>query len=120
MRIVRDFLRIVYNIYAGVIFVLLLLLFFPIIFLSIFIQKDKRGNFIYKIIRFGIDLLFLLWGMPHQNIFDAPHDPTKPAIFVFNHISYLDALVILKSIRKQHFRGLGKFEASKIPVLGFI
>ena len=120
MKIVRVFFRGIYNVYAGVIFLSILLLLFPIILSSVFLNKNKRGNFIYNISRFAIDMLFLFWGMPHQNIFEYPHDPAQPVIFVFNHISYLDALVIVKSIRKQHFRGLGKFEASKIPVLGFI
>lgn len=120
MKIIRTFFRILYNVYAGVIFLVILLLLFPVTLLSIFINKDQRGNFIYNTTRFAADILFFLWGMPHKNIFESPHDPTKAVIFVFNHISYLDALVIIKSVRNQHFRGLGKFEASKLPVLGFI
>ena len=41
-------------------------------------------------------------------------------IFIFNHISYLDALIILKAIRNQHIRGLGKYEIAKIPIFGLI
>ncbi len=62
----------------------------------------------------------LLLGIFHTNIYEYPHDRRKPMIFVFNHISYLDALVILKAIRRQHIRGLGKYEIAKIPIFGFI
>ena len=50
---------------------------------------------------------------------ESPHDKTKPFIFVSNHISYLDAAIIVKAFR-QPIRPLGKVEMSKIPVFGFI
>ncbi len=61
-----------------------------------------------------------LWGIHHRNQFDAPHDTNRQYVFVFNHISYLDIPVIFKSIRKQHFRILGKAELGKVPIFGFI
>jgi 1-acyl-sn-glycerol-3-phosphate acyltransferase len=64
--------------------------------------------------------LFFLWGINHKNIYETPHDSSKPVIFVFNHISYMDAMVILIAIRNQAIRGLGKVEISKIPLLGFM
>lgn len=55
----------------------------------------------------------------HKKIFEAPHDKSKPFIFVSNHISYLDAAIIPKAYR-QPIRPLGKVEMSKVPVFGFI
>jgi 1-acyl-sn-glycerol-3-phosphate acyltransferase len=40
-------------------------------------------------------------------------------IFVANHISYLDATIIVKAFRRP-IRALGKAEISKVPVFGFI
>ena len=62
---------------------------------------------------------FVLWGIFHNNYFEVPHDGNKQYVFVFNHISYMDIPVIMKAIRKQHFRILGKAEMAKIPVFGF-
>ncbi len=62
----------------------------------------------------------LFMGIFHYNIYETPHNRKKPVIFVYNHISYLDALIILKAIRRQHIRGLGKYEIAKIPLFGFI
>ena len=44
----------------------------------------------------------------------------KEYIFVSNHISYLDIPMMMKAIRHQHIRILGKSEMTKIPVFGYI
>jgi 1-acyl-sn-glycerol-3-phosphate acyltransferase len=59
-------------------------------------------------------------GIAHRNIYETPHDRSKHYVFVFNHISYMDIPVILKTIRRQQLRVLGKAEMVKIPLFGFI
>lgn len=56
----------------------------------------------------------------HKNIYEEPHDTSRQYIFLSNHISYLDIPVMMKAIRKQNFRILGKSELGEIPVFGFI
>ena len=63
--------------------------------------------------------MFLI-GISHKNIFEEPHDTSRQYIFLSNHISYLDIPVMMKAIRKQNFRILGKAELGAIPVFGFI
>lgn len=65
------------------------------------------------------DIWFPLIFIRHKKIFEAPHNKSKSYIFVSNHISYLDAAIIVKAIR-QPFRPLGKVEMAKVPVFGFI
>ncbi len=120
MRSILRFLQFLYNIYACIVFAILLLILFPLVILTFFLPVKKRGNVIYILTRYVVDIAMLLLGIFHYNIYDYPHDRSKPVIFVFNHISYLDALVILKAIRKQHIRGLGKYEIGKVPIFGFI
>ncbi len=74
---------------------------------------------IYTICQIWTDVIFVLWGIFHKNYFEVPHDRNKEYVFVFNHISYMDIPVLMKAIRNQHFRILGKAEMSKIPVFGF-
>ena len=74
---------------------------------------------IYKICQLWADVIFILWAISHKNYFEVPHDRSKQYMFVFNHISYMDIPVLMKVIRKQHFRILGKAGVSKIPVFGF-
>ena len=65
------------------------------------------------------DLWFLLIFIWHKKIYESPHDKKKSYIFISNHISYLDAAILVKAYR-QPFRPLGKVEMSKVPVFGFI
>ena len=81
--------------------------------------KLKGGNILLKFARFWADAFFLA-GIKHENIYEEVHDPDKEYIFVSNHISYLDIPMMMKAIRGQHIRILGKAEMAKIPVFGFI
>ena len=112
-------LRIPYAVYALVTFLLTMLLVAPFVVIASFFGKIKGGNAIYRLCMFWGDLWFLLIGIFHVNRYEVPHDKSKQYIFVSNHISYLDAPVIVKTIR-QKVRILGKSEMSRIPVFGFI
>lgn len=120
MRPILKGLQLIYNIYAALLFLVLLIIIFPIVLLTFFFPERKRGNLIYQIVRFVIDIAMFFLGIWHTRIYESPHDKSRPMIFVFNHISYLDAFIILKAIRNQHFRGLGKYEIAKVPIFGFI
>ena len=109
-----------YIIYALAILLILVVVLFFLVILTIFLPTHKRGNAVYFLARVGVRIGMLLWGIRHKNIFEHPHDSSRPSVFVFNHISYIDALVILMAVRKQRIRGLGKFEISKIPLFGYI
>lgn len=65
------------------------------------------------------DLWFPMIFIWHKKIYETPHDKTRSYIFVSNHISYLDAAIIVKAYR-QPIRPLGKVEMSKVPVFGLI
>jgi 1-acyl-sn-glycerol-3-phosphate acyltransferase len=112
-------IRIIYTVYTLLLFVVLMLLFFPIIFIASFWGKTKGGNFVYKVLRVWGAIWFPAIGIFCKNIYEQKPDPKHHYIFVANHISYLDATLIVMAIR-QKFRPLGKVEMKKIPVFGFI
>lgn len=97
-----------------------MLVIFPLVVIASFFGKVKGGNFIYALCRLWADIELPLWGIFHKNIFEAPLNENRHYVFVVNHISYMDIPVIIKSIRKRHYRILGKYELSKVPVFGFI
>jgi len=97
-----------------------MLLVFPFVVIASFFGKIKGGNVIYSICRLWADIVLPLWGIFHKNIYETPHDSSRQYVFVINHISYIDIPIVIKAIRKQHFRVLGKYEISKIPIFGFI
>ncbi len=120
MRFIFKALQFLFSLYAFFLFVLLMLIVFPLAFIASFWGKIKGGNFIYNISRLWADVWMFGIAVRHQNIFLSPLDNNKQYIFVANHISYLDIPSILKTIRHQHFRALGKFEMKRIPIFGFI
>ncbi len=120
MQILKKLLHFIFNVYAAITLLLVFFILFPFVLFSMFFSPKRRSDYIYNTCRIGFDVLFVLWGINHKNIFESVHDPSKPVIFVFNHISYIDAMVILKAVRNQSIRGLGKAEIAKIPLLGFV
>ncbi len=62
----------------------------------------------------------LSWGMYHHNYYKQKYDFERPAIYVFNHISFMDVPILMKTFRKIRMRVLGKVEMTKVPIFGFI
>ena len=88
--------------------------------ISFLLNPVRGGNILYKICRFWADAFFFCIGIRHTNIYEEKHETHKEYIFVSNHISYLDIPMMMKAIRHQHIRILGKAEMTKIPVFGYI
>lgn len=120
MRYLYRFTQILLTVHAFLVFTsFLLLIFIPVVVASFF-GKIKGGNFIYKLCHAWADFFCLMMGIFHKNIYETPHNKLKPYVFVFNHISYIDIPIILKTIRRQQFRILGKAEMAKVPLFGLI
>lgn len=119
MGIVVKLIRVVYVVYAVSMFITIMLLIFPFVFLSSFFGRIKGGNMIIRLCMIWADIWFFLVAIRHRNLYEVPHDKSKSYIFVSNHISYLDAALLVKTFR-QSFRPLGKVEMTKVPIFGYI
>ena len=75
---------------------------------------------IYSICGLWADIALFFWGIFHKNIYEAPKARDHAVVFVFNHISYMDIPIILKTFRRQPMRILGKAEMKKVPIFGYI
>ena len=113
-------MQLIYWTYAAILFVVFMLLVFPFVVIASLFGKIKGGNVIYKLCRLWDDGWMFLVGIHHSNIYEAPVDLKRPYIFVANHVSYMDIPIILKTIRRQPVRVLGKAEMKKVPIFGFI
>jgi 1-acyl-sn-glycerol-3-phosphate acyltransferase len=100
-------------------FVAIMLLIFPFVIIASFFGRIRGGNMIYRLCMWWADLWFPLVFIYFKRIYESPHDKNISYIFVSNHISNLDAAIIVKAYR-QPLRPLGKVEMSKVPVFGFI
>ncbi len=117
---IRKVFRFCFSIYGFVIFLGLMFILLPLFIWSFLQDPIKGGNLVYKISRFWADAFFFMTGITHWNIYEEPHNKNAEYIFVSNHISYLDIPMMMKVIRGQRIRILGKAEMSKIPVFGSI
>lgn len=100
-------------------FVLCMLLVIPPVVVASFFGKVRGGNIIYRLCSYWARSWFFLIGIRHRNFYEQPHDKNKQYIFIANHISYLDAPVIVRALN-QRVRALGKAEMGKVPLFGFI
>jgi 1-acyl-sn-glycerol-3-phosphate acyltransferase len=120
MYYIRRFISILFTVYAFLVFAGFMLLIFPLVIIASFFGKIRGGNFIYRLCHLWADFFLLMIGIRHHNIYESPHDRSRHYVFVFNHISYMDIPVLLKTIHWQHIRVLGKAEMAKIPIFGFL
>lgn len=109
----------IYCLYAAILFIGIMLLIFPFALLASLFGRIKGGNMIYRLCMLWGDIWFPMVFIRPKTIYESPHDRKKSYIFVSNHISNLDAAIIVKAYR-QPIRPLGKVEISKVPVFGFI
>jgi 1-acyl-sn-glycerol-3-phosphate acyltransferase len=119
MKPLLKFLQCLYSLYAVAVFTIIMLLIFPFVIIASFFGRIKGGNITYRLCMLWGDLVFPLIFIFPKRSFEAPHDKNKPYIFVTNHISYLDACLLVEAFR-QPLRILGKVEMTRIPVFGFI
>lgn len=112
--------RILFLIYVFLLFTAFLLLIFPVVVVASFLGKNRGGHIIYDLCRLWSRCLMPLWGIRYGAHYEAPHDPARTYVFVFNHISYMDIPALMRSIRKQHFRVLARSDLSAIPVFGYL
>lgn len=118
MKLLKP-LQILYCVYALILFVALMLVIFPFALVASFFGRITGGNAIYRLCMLWGDCWFPLIGIWHRNIYETPTGNEGQFIYVANHISYLDAPTIVKTLRKP-MRALGKAEMSRVPVFGYI
>ena len=119
MKFLLKPLQIIYCCYAFALFVALMLVIFPFVIIASFFGRIRGGNMILRLCSLWADLWFPLIFIFHKKLYEVPHDERRQYIFVSNHISWLDAAILVKAYR-QPIRPLGQIEISRIPVFGFI
>ncbi len=119
MSVILKPIHWLYCIYAFTLFAVIMLLIFPFVIISSLFGRIRGGNMVLALCSLWADIWFPMIGIFHKKIFEVPHDKSKPYVFVINHISWLDAAILVKVFR-QPVRPLGQVEMSKVPVFGFI
>jgi len=115
---VRKILQPFYTAYASSSFVISLFLAFPFILLVGLFDNTKARRAIWTLLQWMAYYWLFIIGMPVTKKGPRP-DKNKKYVYIANHISYIDTVVIFPAI-PSYFRPLGKIEMKRIPLFGFI
>lgn len=119
MKILLKPLQWIYCLYALALFIGIMILLFPFVMMAALFGRIRGGNMVYRFCMIWGDIWFFFVFIYHRNFYEQPLDKNKQYVFVGNHISYLDAPILVKTIRRP-IRALGRIELSNTPVFGFI
>lgn len=116
MKLLKYPFWIIYRIWFYVLVALPIIFLFP--FLIISISKEKWYPYFFKLAQFWAQ--FILLGMGFRVIITHQQTPesNKSYMFVANHTSMTDIMLMLVSV-KNPFVFVGKKELAKIPLFGF-
>lgn len=102
--------------YGFLVFVILFLLFFPLLLIPIVFKK--QFNLIGIFNRWWAITLFLLIGLPWKRDMRSKLDKNRQYIFCPNHFSYID--IVAMGLNPMNAIFVGKSAMEKIPMFGFM
>ncbi|MBJ7879714.1 lysophospholipid acyltransferase family protein [Gelidibacter salicanalis] len=116
MKILKYPFWILYRIWFYILMALPILVMFPVLVISIL--KEEWYPYFFKMAQFWAK--FILIGMGFRWIIEREQkpQPSKSYMFVANHTSMADIMLMLVSV-KNPFVFVGKAELAKIPLFGF-
>ena len=116
MKILKNILRLIWRIWFGIIAGLPIIIFSPLIYLSIALDWQKLFTWLKHI--WGTWVTFVMGFMVKMDK-QAEIDPKQSYIIISNHTSMMDIMLMLKLI-KLPFVFVGKEELAKLPVFGYL
>lgn len=117
---VLVFLWWIYSIYALCWAIGLLIFLLPFAVLFAFFKKQVGGTLFYIICHYFAKLWLIVTAIKYEEINNETEKSNlqQQYIYIANHNSYLDIVIMLASMRRP-YRPLGKEEMCRIPVFGF-
>ena len=119
MKIISMIFRPFYVLWCLAWFLLLMFTVFPFVVVASFWGRYAGGNAIFKALHVWGDVWFFVCGLHVPVLHEVPLNTKKQYVYIANHISYLDAAMLVKVFRWP-FRPLGKIELQRIPIFGYI
>lgn len=116
MRILLYPLWLIYRIWFYIMVALPILLLFPI--LIVLIAKESWYPYFFRIARFWAKFILVGMGFVWKIEREQTPEPNKSYMFVANHTSMTDIMLMLVAV-KNPFVFVGKKELAKIPLFGF-
>jgi len=118
MPVLKYIFWVLYRTWFYILVLIPIIVFFPLIILTI--SSEKTYPYFFKIAR--IWAKFILIGMGFVYTFEGQlHlEKNKSYVFVANHTSMTDIMLMLIAVKNHPFVFVGKKELENIPVFGFI
>ncbi|WP_299523422.1 1-acyl-sn-glycerol-3-phosphate acyltransferase [Winogradskyella sp.] len=116
MAILKYPFWVLYRIWFYVLVVIPIIVLLPILLLSI--SREKWYPYFFKLARFWAKFILLGMGFNYKVIKEEVPDPKKSYMFIANHTSMTDIMLMLVSV-KNPFVFVGKKELARIPLFGF-
>ena len=119
MKVAKYIFWTFYNIWFYIlVFVCTVIVIFPA-FIFILINKNWYSKF-YVMGVLWSDLILFFMGMIPSKDRSLNIKPDTPYIFVANHVSMIDVMLLVSTVRKNPLVFIGKKELEKIPIYGSI
>jgi len=117
MKIIKYPLWVLYRIWFYVLVALPILIMFPLLFLSVL--KQKWYPYFFKLARIWAKIILLGMGCYWTVKRSEPLLKGQSYVFVANHTSMTDIMLMLVVFKNHPFVFIGKKELVKIPIFGF-
>ena len=117
MNIIKHPFWILYRIWFYVLVALPIIILFP--FLIISIAKERWYPFFFKLARIWAKCILIGMGLGWKIDKLQKLEKGKSYMFVANHTSMIDIMLMLVTIKDNPFVFVGKKELAKIPLFGF-
>lgn len=105
-----------YRIWFYILVALPIIILFPILIISIL--KEAWYPFFFKLARLWAKIILIGMGFNYKIKREQTPEPSKSYMFIANHTSMADIMLMLVSV-KNPFVFVGKKELAKIPLFGF-
>ena len=117
MKILKYPLWIVYRVWFYILVALPIVILLPI--LLVVISRDQWYPAFFKLARFWAKFILIGMGMRWKIRREQITENKKSYMFIGNHTSMMDIMLMLVTVRTNPFVFVGKKELVKIPVFGF-
>lgn len=116
MAVIKYPFWVLYRVWFYILVALPILVLFPFLLLSI--SREKWYSYFFKLARFWAKFTLIGMGFRYKIIKEETLNPKKSYMFVANHTSMADIMLMLVTV-KNPFVFVGKQELAKIPLFGF-
>ena len=117
MKILKYPLWIVYRIWFYILVALPIVILLPI--LLVVISRDQWYPAFFKLARFWAKFILIGMGMRCKIKYEQPTVRNKSYMFIANHTSMMDIMLMLVVVKSNPFVFVGKKELAKIPLFGY-